>query len=364
VAHNTLGVALRQLGRLEEAEASCREALRLAPEYAEAHNTLGDLLTALSRWSEAEASCREALRLQPEYAEAHNNLGMVLAALGRPDEAKICCREAVRLKPGNAVAHNNIGTVFLALGRPAEAEASCREGLRLRPEYAEAHTNLGTALVALGRPKEAEICCREALRLSQGNAEAFHNLGIALSLQGKLSEAASCFERAATLKPDDADVLIGWFYMRREICDWSGYREGEQRARNGVGVQALPTMAFGLLGCASTPEQQLTFARQVAARIAVPEFVLFPSRPPRPGDRVRLGYLSANFHIHPVATLIAGVIEHHDRRRFEVIGYGFDDDDGSAMRRRLIAAFDRFVDISEIAIETRRSWSMTMRSMS
>jgi protein O-GlcNAc transferase len=75
---------------------------------------------------------------------------------------------------------------------------------------------------------------------------------------------------------------------------------------------------------------------------------MFPSLPPRAGARIRLGYLSGKFHTHPGASLIAGLIEHHDRRRFEVIGYGFDEDDGSAMRRRLVRAFDRFVDISEM----------------
>ncbi|MGC2201977.1 MAG: tetratricopeptide repeat protein [Stellaceae bacterium] len=167
VAHNTLAVAQRHLGRLEEAESCCREALRLAPEYAEAHNTLGDVLTALHRSKEAEACCREALRLRPEYAEAYNNLGAALTALGRLDEAEICCREALRRKPGNAAALNNLGTVLTALGRLDEAEICCREALRLMPGNAAALNNLGAVLTALGRLDEAEICCREALRLVQ-----------------------------------------------------------------------------------------------------------------------------------------------------------------------------------------------------
>jgi protein O-GlcNAc transferase len=348
IAHNTLGVALRHLGRLEEAEACCRDAVRLQPEYAEVYNTLGDVLTVLRRWNEAEACCREAVRLQPEYAEAHNNLGIVLAALDRPAEAEICYREALRLKPGNAATHNNLGTVIVSLGRLQEAEACCREALRLAPDYAAAYNNLCTVLVALGRPGEAEVCCREALRLSPGDAEVLNNLGIALSHQQKLSEAAACFERAVALRSDDTNLLVAWFYMRQEICDWSGYCEAEAGVRNGVGVQPVPAMSFRLLGCASTPEQQLAFAHQVAAKIAVPESATCPSPPPRSDERLRLGYFSANFHVHPVASLISGLIEHHDRRRFEVVGYGFDQDDGSAMRRRLVGAFDRFVDISQI----------------
>src|SRR5262249_7335711 len=151
---------------------------------------------------------------------------------------------------------------------------------------------------------------------------------------------------------DDADALFSWFHIKQTICDWSDYREHEARVLNGTraqALQALPSAAFRLLGCASTAEEQFSYARRVAARTAVPQSAMFASRPPPPqGERIRLGYLSANFHAHPVAHLIAGLIEHHDRRRFEVIGYGFDEDDGSAMRARLAGAFDSFVDVADM----------------
>jgi protein O-GlcNAc transferase len=204
---------------------------------------------------------------------------------------------------------------------------------------------------ALGRPEEAELCCREALRLKPGYAAALTNLGDALALQKKLSDAAARFGHAAALKPDDVDALFSGFHIKQTICDWSGYGEYQARVRNGVraqAFQAVPSAAFRLLGCTSTQEEQFAFAQRVAARTAVPEPATLASRLPRPGERIRLGYLYANFHIHPVADLIAGLIEHRDRRCFEIIGYAFDEDDGSTMRRRLASAFDRFVDISEM----------------
>jgi protein O-GlcNAc transferase len=162
-----------------------------------------------------------------------------------------------------------------------------------------------------------------------------------------LSEAAYSFGVAVGLNPDNVDALFSWFHIRQIICDWSGYHEDEARVRTGVGAQALPAAAFRLLGFASTLGEQFAYARRVAARLAIPDSAVLSSTPPRAKERIRLGYLSANFHAHPVASLIAGLIEHHDRGRFEVIAYGFDTDDGSAMRCRLVAAFDRFVDISQ-----------------
>jgi predicted O-linked N-acetylglucosamine transferase (SPINDLY family) len=65
-------------------------------------------------------------------------------------------------------------------------------------------------------------------------------------------------------------------------------------------------------------------------------------------DRIRVGYLSADFRQHAVATLSAGVFEHHDTARFETVGLSIGPDDGSAMRRRMEQAFGRFVDLRDM----------------
>jgi protein O-GlcNAc transferase len=106
-------------------------------------------------------------------------------------------------------------------------------------------------------------------------------------------------------------------------------------------------MAFNLLGISSTAEQQFGYACQVAATLSVPASAKFAHAAARSGEKLRLGYLSSDFRALPTAFLIAGVIEHHDRQGFEVIGYSAGVDDGGAMRRRVAAAFDRFVDISK-----------------
>src|SRR5262249_39339191 len=62
-------------------------------------------------------------------------------------------------------------------------------------------------------------------------------------------------------------------------------------------------------------------------------------------DRIKIAYLSADFHRHATAYLMAELFERHDRARFELIGVSFGPDDRSDMRARLVSAFDRFVDV-------------------
>ena len=110
-AQSNLGNTLQELGRLDEAEASYRQAIALKPDYADAHYNLGNTLQELGRLGEAEASLRQAIALKPDYAEAHNNLGATLQELGRLDESEASYRQAITLKPDSAEAHNNLATM-------------------------------------------------------------------------------------------------------------------------------------------------------------------------------------------------------------------------------------------------------------
>jgi predicted O-linked N-acetylglucosamine transferase (SPINDLY family) len=66
-------------------------------------------------------------------------------------------------------------------------------------------------------------------------------------------------------------------------------------------------------------------------------------------DRIRIAYLSTDFRTHAVASLIVGCFEHHDRRGFETIGVSLQPGDSSELRKRLEAAFDRFIDAREMS---------------
>jgi serine/threonine-protein kinase len=137
-AHYNLGVALKDLGQLVEAEAECRTAVRLLPDYAEAQFMLADILADLGRLVEAEAGYRTAIRLQPEFADAiHYNLGTVQEAQGRLDDAEAAYHEALRLNPEFPDAHCNLGRLLLQTGRFPEALEERRRGHELGTRRAD-----------------------------------------------------------------------------------------------------------------------------------------------------------------------------------------------------------------------------------
>jgi predicted O-linked N-acetylglucosamine transferase (SPINDLY family) len=128
--------------------------------------------------------------------------------------------------------------------------------------------------------------------------------------------------------------------VRQRQADWHDLASLRQRLETGVGRGSLLS-PFVLLSNGASRSLQRACAERWAANVAPsPE----PARRLLSGVRLRIGYLSGDFHAHATAFLAAGLFESHDRARFEVFAYSTGPDDGSAMRRRLIRAFDRFVD--------------------
>ena len=130
-----------------------------------------------------------------------------------------------------------------------------------------------------------------------------------------------------------------------QVSDWEGIEADWAAALSAVESGGDPPRPLLVIAMPSTSEMQLTVARAYAARH-------FPKVDPPlwSGEayahkRSRIAYISPDFRWHPVALLSAGLFEHHDRQRFEIFGISTGPDDGGVMRRRLVQAFDRFVDV-------------------
>jgi protein O-GlcNAc transferase len=317
---------------------------------------LGTVLQAQKKVDDAIACYRRALELSPDCADAHNNLGAALNEQWKVDEALAAHRRALALRPDFPEAHNNLGNAQLNQGKWNEAAESYRRALALRPSYPEAHNNLGNVLKDLGHLDEAVASYRRAIDARSDYAEALNNFGNSLREQGKIDEALACYRRACQLKPDFSAAFGAIVHERAHICDWDGLEEQAQRviavvessADNGDAGLVSP-FSFLTLPVPTTAAQQLRCAQQWFDRHLKATYEFGQANPlPRSHNaqaKITVGYLSADFHAHATAWLIAELFEKHDRGRFAIHAYSYGPDDGSPMRRRLVSAFDRFVDL-------------------
>jgi len=363
---NNLAVALERQGKLDEAVSYCRQALRLQPDYAEAYYNLGNNLKRLDKPDEAIHCFQQALQLKPNYLEARVNLGAAFREQGNLAAAVDCYRQALRLNPNFAEAHYNLGNALQSLAPLDEAVVCYREAVRLNPSFTVAHVNLGLALRELGRLDEAAACNRRALELDPRCVEAHINLARILREQGQGLEASASCRRALQLNPDNPGTLALLVNQLQQLCLWEknlgDLAQGvvEAVAKNAVqsSVAAVDPFVFLTLPIPTTADQHRQCARQwVEQRLKPVRSAMCDVRSQDIAhrtshiahSRITVGYLSADFHEHAIAYLIAELIEKHDRQCFAVFGYSYGPDDGSPIRRRLLNAFDRFVDFKAVS---------------
>lgn len=233
-AYTNRGNALRELGRLDKAEASYRKAIAINGAFAMAHYNLGNILLAGKRFDESAAHFRKALAANPRFTEARINLGLVCKEAGNLKEAETCYRTALEQRPDMAVCHYNLGNVLLEAGRADEAAASYERALDREPGYMEARLNLGAALRDLGRLEEAASCYERALDQSSATAPACISYGAVLRDLGKPAEAESWHRRALDLDPE---APLAHFNMGNALRDQGRIDEAVSSYRRAASLE-------------------------------------------------------------------------------------------------------------------------------
>jgi len=320
-AWHLLGVIAHQVGQHATAVEQIQRALEVSPGHAEAHYHLGQAYRALQKVNEAVGCFQRAAQLRPDYAQAHTGLGNVLHEQGRLEEAAAAYRQALQLNPADVVAHNNLGNVLYDQRLLDEAVACYERALELNPDFAVAHSNLGNVRYDQGRLDEAAASFEQALRLEPDVAEVHFNLGVVRKDQGLLDDAIACHQRALQLKPDFAMAHGNLVYILN-FCPESSPQ--------------------------ATYEELRRWNRLYAAPLA--RFIHPHANDCSPDRRLRIGYVSPDFRVHPVGRFMLPLLASHDRSRFEIFCYAsIKFPDPMTERCRLLA--DVWRDISGVSDE-------------
>ncbi|HEY7944923.1 MAG TPA: tetratricopeptide repeat protein [Casimicrobiaceae bacterium] len=339
------GNAFQDMKRYEDALASYDRALALKPDYAEAFLNRGNTLQDLGRHEDALACFDRALSLKPEYPEAHLNRGDALQDLKRHEEALACYDRALASRPDYAKALNNRGAALRELGRHDDALLSLDRALSVNPDYLEALNNRGATLQRLLRPEDALACYDRALALKPGYAKALHNRGTALAELQRYGDAARSFAELIALDPDYDYAIGNLLGCYLHCCAWESVSSLAQRVASAVDRGGRAIVPFPFLAVSSSEASHLRCSRTyVADRYPASPEAMWQGQRYR-HDRIRVAYLSADFHDNATAYLMAELFELHDQDRFEITAISFGPDTGGPMRQRLQRSLGQFVDV-------------------
>jgi len=243
-------IALAQI-RLDEKDyprvlESCDEALKINPGNGETQNLVGIALRRMGRIDDAIARYKEILKVRPDFPRVLYNLGIALAKNGDLVSAKGAYERAIALKPNLPEARNNLGEVSLRLGDLGAAEREIREALRIQPRFPLAMSNLaelyfrkkefgaaadlaakageldpllpdpwnvlGNVRHQEGRTEEAIAAYEKALSLDRRHEKAHYNLGVCFFELGRTDEAERHFLAALDIQPSFAEARANYGY--------------------------------------------------------------------------------------------------------------------------------------------------------
>jgi predicted O-linked N-acetylglucosamine transferase (SPINDLY family) len=391
-ALNVLADLLNSMGRAVEALPLLERALARNPDYLPAINNRANALQALGRSAEALGSFDRALALSPGNPIVLFNRASALLSLKRHAQAEADCRQVLAKDPRHIGALFNLGRAQLRQHKHAAALATSDKLLALQPANAAAWSDRGNVLAAMRRYKDAWACFDKALAIDPGLADAWFASAMLYSSFMQHESALKCFRRLTALQPDNAEAcfmlgetlrtigrdeeaLIAFrdalridpelpfvrgqvLWLRLHRCDWEGLASEIEQVMGAVRAGKPAVIPLDLLALSDLAPDQLQ-----GARIHCEHYKKLPAAPAWQGERhrharIKIAYLSADFRDHPVAFLIAGLLELHDRERFEVSGYSLTWERGGEMAERMRGAFDHFsvvkdLDDAEVARQLR-----------
>lgn len=359
LAYYNRGAVLRQLNRPEEALASYDQAIAVKPDYVESYCNRGILLVELKQWDAALASYNQGIEINPGFSPAYFYRGALLQERKQLDAALASYNRAVEINPDYAEACCNRGVLLIELRQWDDALASLDRAIALKPDFAEAYCNRGAVLAELQKHEAAAADFDSAVALKPDYADAFLNRAITLGRMKQFVASIASYDRALTLKPDSQFLLGERRYAKMSICDWNDLEFDVQRLTTGIEAGEPLSPPFHILALLDSPPLHLKVA-QIWVREQCPPNDALDAIPPRArGDKIRIGYFSADFRSHAVSMLTAELFETHDRSRFEITAFAFGPEANDAMRSRLERAFDRFIDVRdqsdlEVALLTRK----------
>ena len=296
---------------------------------------------------------RDLLAAAPKDPDVLQLFGTVAFQLGDHDTAIEHLQASLDIKPAQPAIRQNLAQAWMARGVAQQnaqqfdaSRESYGQALNLNPAFVEVINNIGVILLGSGQWEEALAHFKRAADINPNFVDAAVNVASALKALQRYSEAIPAFRKALALKPDSPFLKGAYIHMKQHACAWENLEEDFRDLLADVDAGRMAATPLVLTATPATPVQILKGTTTYAT-------VRYPQSP-QPlwrgeryaHDKIRVGYFSPDFYDHATSRLFVGVLEAHDRTRFELRGFTWGPSPPSPMRDRVDAAFQGLIDIN------------------
>ncbi|HET6801610.1 MAG TPA: tetratricopeptide repeat protein, partial [Casimicrobiaceae bacterium] len=356
-------VRAHEQGDVAHASDGYARVLRAQPGFAPAFYLAGQLARSAGDHATALEQMRAAVHAAPAFVDAREALADLEVDAGNPAAAMAIAREGLERSPDGLRLWRAVGRAALKAGDTGAAAAAFVEALKRDPTHGETHYNHGVALQMAGEPAEAARAYQRALAFDPALHAADFNLGVIFDQQGNAGAAIAAFSHVLERAPAHAaaykalaETLItsgridAWFAnferfeahcpqhlslaaLGLEVCAYradfkklDAYLDGLRSGRfsQGDSIEVLDALQQILYLLHFFDVEPQLIARHARTHDALARTIYgepWQRRVPRTPGRVRIGYLSGDFRNHVMGKMMWEALRHHDRERFDIVGY-------------------------------------------
>ncbi len=355
-ALNNLAAINLQQGELEQAKAHLLRVTSIEAEHAVANYNLANIYHQQNQGQLALNHIELALGTSPDYLEAKLLKAKISRLNGNVQLAFETYQELLEKNNSSIELLQEVGKYYFQLRQ-----------FELAKDYFEsAYSQCGTSQSGTSESILSQRTCL---------ADAIYNLAICHLQLKNYQMAANYFSELLEQTHDYFAAYAPYLHSLRQTCSWQTATAIESQLRHIIeSKDVVDVPPFSMITLESSHSVEQIKVAQLWVKQHIQKYQDTETTSRRVGDRkcderlntatvtasatasgtrtrrIRLGYLSADFHLHATSILLARVLELHDQQKFEVFGYSYGPDDQSELRQRVVNAIENFNDVSSQSI--------------
>jgi len=349
-ALNSLGVVYAHQKNYDQALDAFNRIIQRDGNNVQALSNKAQCLNELRRFREAIDVCNQVLSLDRFRLDAYLAHGSASLELENYEQALASYQKVIALNQRHEMGWWGSGNSLYRLKRYDEALAAFDEALSIKPDLENAWMGRGNVLADLKRHHDALSAYNKALSIKPDLAEAWLARGVIFSSTARSREALAAFSKVRDINPDFPFLDGFYVHQKMNCCDWRELDQLVQKIEVKLLSGKLAAMPFGWQGL-SESEQSLQLCAEIwnKSKFSRPEIIKKRqfAEAKRANEKIRIGYVSGEFREQATSGLIVGLLECHDKSKFEVVGFDNGWDDASPIRRRIDNAMDRIINIRQ-----------------
>ena len=344
-ALNIIGVISGKENKHIEAINFFKKAQKIRPDNNLVNFNLAKTFSESGNDLEAIKYYKIAIRLDKNHLGSWLNFGKSLHQLEKYDEALSYYDQAIKLKPDYFEAHYNKANTLKTLKRYGEAIIHYSQAIKLKPDYFNAYIERGVLFELVNLKDEALFDYDQAIKLKPDLALPYNNKGNVLRTQSHYDQAIFNYCKALKLEPDYPYIFGMILHMKMFLCNWQNFKVEVENLLLQIYENKKSSYCFPILSLIDSP-----LIHRKSSEIWINDrcpfnILLGPILKSKRREKIRIGYYSEDFREHPVAHLIIELFELHNKDQFELFGFYLGPPDSSKMHKRVLSAFNQFIDV-------------------